>query len=118
MPAEARERLQVVSYTGAGVQTGVTKAPGETLPDPKDKIEILETYREALQLAAVRKWGRAITLLQQVLREDPEALEVWGQLATFSIRFERYDQAVDAYQHIIDLKGPEPNAYIAPAPRC
>lgn len=113
LPAEARERLQVVSYAGAGVQTGVTKAPGETLPDPKDKVEILETYREALQLAADRKWGRAITLLQQVLREDPEALEVWGQLATFSVHIERYDQAVDAYHHVIELKGPEPNAYIA-----
>jgi choline-sulfatase len=114
-PAETRERLQAVRYAGAGAQTDVTKASGETLPDPKDKIQILETYRESLQLAADRKWGRAITLLQQVLHKEPEALEVWRQLAAFSVRIERYDQAVDAYNHIIELKGPEPNAYLGAA---
>jgi Flp pilus assembly protein TadD len=97
------------------VPTDVTKASGEALPDPKDKLQILETYREALQLAADRKWGHAITLLQQVLHEDPGMLEVWGQLAAFAIRIERYDQAVDAYKHIIELKGPDPNACIGAA---
>jgi choline-sulfatase len=115
VPAEARERLQALGYAGGGAQADVTNASGETLPDPKDKIRILETYREALQLAADRKWGHAITLLQQVLHEDPGVLEVWGQLATFALRVERYEQAVDAYKHIIELKGPDPNAHIGAA---
>jgi choline-sulfatase len=115
VPAGAPERLQALGYAGAGAQADVTNASGETLPDPKDKVRILETYREALQLAADRKWGHAITLLQQVLHEDPGVVEVWGQLATYSVRIERYDQAVDAYKHIIELKGPEPNAYIGAA---
>jgi arylsulfatase A-like enzyme/Flp pilus assembly protein TadD len=111
--AEDRDRSQVPSY--AGTQTDVIKAPGETLPDPKEKREILGTYREALQLAADRQWRQAIRLLQQVLHEDPGVVEVWGQLATFAIRIERYDQAVDAYQHIIELKGSDPKAYIGAA---
>jgi arylsulfatase A-like enzyme/Tfp pilus assembly protein PilF len=115
VPAGARERLQALGYAGAVAQTDVTKAAGETLPDPKDKLQILETYREALRLGADRKWGHAITLLQQVLREDPGVLEVWWQLATFAIRIERYDQAVDAYKHIIEIKGPEPSACIGAA---
>jgi arylsulfatase A-like enzyme/Tfp pilus assembly protein PilF len=111
--AEDRERLQALGYVGA--QTDVTKAPGETLPDPKDKRQVLETYREAVQFAADRQWGQAITLLQRILREDPGMLDVWGQLATFAIRVERYDQAVDAYKHIIELKPSEATAYIGAA---
>jgi tetratricopeptide (TPR) repeat protein len=110
---EDRERLQAPGYAGA--QTDVTKASGETLPDPKDKRQILETYREAIQLAADRKWSQAISLLQRILREDPGMLNLWEQLATFALRLERYDQAVDAYKHIIELKESEPRAYIGAA---
>src|SRR4029077_4855620 len=52
--AEARERLQALGYVGA--QTDVAAGPGETLPDPKDMREILERYREAVDLAAERRW--------------------------------------------------------------
>jgi arylsulfatase A-like enzyme/Tfp pilus assembly protein PilF len=108
--AEDRERLQSLGYVGT--QTDVTKASGELLPDPKDKRQIVETYREAVQYAGDRKWGHAIALLQRILREDPGMLDVWGQLATYAIRIERYDQAVDAYRHIIELRPSEANAYL------
>src|SRR3989441_8056273 len=46
------------------------KDAGDARPDPKDKIGVLETYRAALDLAAGRKWGRAIALLQGIVKED------------------------------------------------
>jgi hypothetical protein len=52
VPADTRERLQALGYVGA--QTDVSVAPGETLPDPKDKRHILETYRAAIDLAGER----------------------------------------------------------------
>ena len=42
-------------------------------------------------------------------------IDVWEQLATFSIRSERYDQAVDAYKHIIELKPTQTTAYLGAA---
>ena len=110
---EDRERLQALGYAGA--LTDMTKASSETLPDPKDKRQMLETYREAVQLAADRKWSQAVSLLQRILREDPGMLNVWEQLGTLALRLERYDQAVDAYKHIIELKESEPRAYIGAA---
>ncbi len=111
--ADARERLQALGYVGA--QTDVSTSPGETLPDPKDKREILEQYRAAVDFAGERKWPQAIALLQRILREDPEMADVWSQLAVFATRFDRWDQAVDAYKHYIALKPQEPTAYIGAA---
>ncbi len=111
--AEDRERLQALGYVGA--QTDVTKASGDTLPDPKDKREILDTYRQAVEFAGERNWGQATALLRRILREDPGMIDVWDQLATFSIRAERFDQAVDAYKHIIELKPTFSNAYLGAA---
>jgi arylsulfatase A-like enzyme/Flp pilus assembly protein TadD len=111
--ADARERLQALGYVGA--QTEVSTKPGDTLADPKDKREILERYREAVDFASQRKWPQAIALLQQILRQDPEMADVWSQLATFATRLDRFDLAVDAYKHYITLKPEEPTAYIGAA---
>jgi choline-sulfatase len=113
VPADARERLQALGYVGA--QTDVSSAPGETLPDPKDKRETLERYRAAVDLAGDRKWPQAIEVLRQILRDDPEMADVWSQLATFALRIDRYDQALDAYKHLIELKPAESNGYIGAA---
>jgi len=110
---DARERLQALGYVGA--QNDIAIGPGEALPDPKDKRDILERYREAVDLAAERRWPQAIALLQQILRDDPEMADVWGQLAIFATRFDRSDLAVDAYKHHIELVPEEPTAYIGAA---
>jgi arylsulfatase A-like enzyme/Flp pilus assembly protein TadD len=111
--AEARERLQALGYVGA--QTGVPGQPGEELPDPKDKREILERYRAAVDLAGNGKWAGAITLLQQILKDEPEMADVWSQLATFAERTDRFDVAIDAYKHFIELKPSDPSGYIGAA---
>jgi len=50
--------------------------PGESLPDPKDKRQILEQYREAVDLAAARRWPQAIAVLEEILRGDPEMADL------------------------------------------
>jgi tetratricopeptide (TPR) repeat protein len=113
VPADARERLQALGYVGA--QTDVTTAPGDTLPDPKDKREILERYRAAVDAAGERKWREAIGLLQQILKDDPEMADVWSQLATFAGRLDRQDIALDAYKHFIELRPSDPGGYLGAA---
>ena len=111
--ADARERLQALGYVGA--QTDVPTTPGDALPDPKDKHEVLEHYREAVDLAGERRWLPAIARLQQILNDDPEMADVWSQLATFSARADRFDLAIDAFRHYIELKPSDPSGYIGAA---
>lgn len=113
VPADARERLQALGYVGA--QTDVSPGPDEALPDPKDKRDILERYRAAVDFASQRQWMPAIGLLQQILRDDPDMADVWSQLAVFATRLERFDLSVDAYKHYIALKPQEPTAYLGAA---
>ena len=58
---------QLARLTGDAPQPLPGRWP--SLADPKDKVEILERYRQALALVAERKWADAIPLLQRVLRE-------------------------------------------------
>ena len=110
--ADARARLQALGYVGA--QTDVRR-PSSELPDPKDKRDILEAYRSAVDLAGDRRWREAIPLLQRILRADPEMADVWNQLATFALRAGRPDLAVDAFKHFITLKPAEPIGYLGAA---
>ena len=111
--AENRQRLLSLGYVGA--PTEITSTPGADLPDPKDKREILERYRASVDLAAERKWGLAMSLLQQILVEDPGMGDIWGQLAVYAVREERYAQALDAYKHAIELRPSDPTNYIGAA---
>jgi arylsulfatase A-like enzyme/Flp pilus assembly protein TadD len=111
--AEARERLQALGYVGAHSEVSAT--PGEELPDPKDKREILERYRAAVDFAGQRQWPQAIALLQQILYEDPEMADVWSQLGVFATRVDRFDLSIDAYKHYIALRPQEPTAYLGAA---
>jgi arylsulfatase A-like enzyme/predicted Zn-dependent protease len=113
VPAEARERLQALGYVGAS--TDISTASGETLPDPKDKREVLERYRAAVDAATERNWREAVRLLQEIVKEDPEMADVWSQLATFAGRLDRQDLALDAYKHFIDLKPSDPGGYLGAA---
>lgn len=72
--------------------------------DPTDKIEIVEAYRRALDLARAHKWFESIALLQRIVRDDPELVEVWNRLAEFAARIDRLDVSVEAYSHVILLE--------------
>jgi arylsulfatase A-like enzyme/Tfp pilus assembly protein PilF len=113
VPADARERLQALGYVGT--QSEVTAKPGSTLADPKDKHEILERYRAAVDFAGEGKWTAAISLLQQILRDEPEMADVWSQLALFATRLDRFDLAIDAYKRHIALEPQDPSAYLGAA---
>jgi arylsulfatase A-like enzyme/Tfp pilus assembly protein PilF len=114
IPADARDRLQALGYVGAQADVAMPP-PGESLADPKDKHDVLERYRAAVDFAGARKWPEAIALLQQILRDEPEMADVWSQLAVFATRIDRHDQALDAYKHYIALKPEDPAAYIGAA---
>ena len=80
------------------------KAESGASADPKDKREVLETYRDALAAVADRRWPQAITLLGRVLKTDPMAADVWLQLGDVAGLIGRADVALDAYRHASDLR--------------
>jgi len=103
------ERTALASAMGKLVpRAAVTDLDPTSSPiDPKDKYEIVETYRAAVDLAASRKWAQAVRLLQSIVKQDGDLAEAWGRIGEYTARLDRLDQAADAYARAWTLR---PNA--------
>jgi choline-sulfatase len=95
-----RRRLAALGYVGT--QSGASLSlPGDRLPDPKDKIGILKQYREATELARTGRPAEAETLFRRLLREEPDMLDAWLQLADVYRRRAMTADMVNAYREVI-----------------
>jgi tetratricopeptide (TPR) repeat protein len=97
---EDKQRLAALGYVGGGSSASLS-LPGDSLPDPKDKVHILEKYRHAAELAGGLKFAEATAVYREVLREDPGMTDVWLQLAEVYIRQGQMADAVAAYGVVI-----------------
>ena len=98
--ADDRARLAALGYVGT--QTGsALKLPGDQLPDPKDKVKILQLYRDAGQLAAAGRMDEAAQTYETLVREDSAMTDVWLKLADVRARQGRHEQALAAYKQVI-----------------
>ena len=95
-----RQRLAALGYVGGGSSVALS-LPGDKLPDPKDKVKILERYRQAADLAGAAKFDAAVAGFRAVLTEDPEMLDVWRQLAEVEVRRGNMPEAIAAYRQVV-----------------
>jgi len=109
--AEERETLAALGYVGASGAAALHTA-ADSLPDPKDKVHALETYRRASALAGERRFLEAIPLYKKILTEDPGMSDVWLQLAQVSERSGQDAQAAEAFKRAIAI-APDPGALVA-----
>jgi tetratricopeptide (TPR) repeat protein len=95
-----RQKLAALGYVGT--QSGASlQLPGDRLPDPKDKIEVLQTYRRAVRLSGERRYAEAIAALEKVLAGDPAMIDARLQLAEANNRLGRVGEALAAYREVI-----------------
>jgi tetratricopeptide (TPR) repeat protein len=98
--ASDREKLAALGYVGT--QSGSSlQLPGDQLPDPKDKVETLETYRRAMRLSGEKKYADAMALFKRLLDTDPGMTDVWLQLAEAHSRQGQMDAALAAFKQVI-----------------
>lgn len=95
-----RQRLAALGYVGGGSSVALS-LPGDTLPDPKDKVKLLERYREAVDLAGALELDAAAAGFRAILAEDPEMTDVWRQLAEIEVRRGNMPEAITAYRQVI-----------------
>ena len=123
-PHERQNKADAASALQRDLRAGLNRLIGaadgrkeaaDLRADPKDRFELLETYRAALDLGARRKWGAAIALLQGIVKQDDGIVEAWRQIATFAMSLDRYDVAADAYGHVIALEPSKADGYLGSA---
>jgi tetratricopeptide (TPR) repeat protein len=104
---EDRQKLAALGYVGT--QTGATlQLPGDQLPDPKDKVGVLQKYKRATDLAGERRFEEAIAAYRDLLREDADMTDVWLQLAEIYGRRGMTTDAVGAYKEVVARKPKDP----------
>jgi arylsulfatase A-like enzyme/thioredoxin-like negative regulator of GroEL len=108
--AEDRSRLAALGYVGG--QAPRVSAPTGALPDPKDKVNVLLIYREAVSLVGAGKIPDGLALLRQVLADSPDMLDVWLHVAGANVRLGRLEEAYQAYREVIRRKPDESGALL------
>lgn len=106
---EDRRRLAALGYVGTQSGASISDS-GDRLPDPKDKIGVLQKYKRATDLARDRRLADAIALYRELLREEPEMTDVWLQLAEIYGRRGMTRQMVAAYKEVIERNPKDPAA--------
>ncbi|MBA3296589.1 MAG: sulfatase-like hydrolase/transferase [Acidobacteria bacterium] len=104
---EDRQKLAALGYVGTQSRPSL-ELQGDRLPDPKDKIQVLQKYKRAADLAGQRRFGEAIGLYRELLRDDPGMTDVWLQLADVLVRRGLTGDAVDAYKEVLKRNPKDP----------
>jgi choline-sulfatase len=112
--AAEREQFQALGYVGMQADLGAD-VPGEKLPDPKDKVGVLEEYRKAVTLAARRDYEGAIAGLRRILQDNPDMADVWQQVGNLLTRVDRTEEALGAYKRFVALKPAQSSGLVAVA---
>ena len=96
-----RQRLAALGYVGSAGASTLSR-PAETLPDPKDKVDVLEGFQRANDLAGRMQFVEAVEAYRAVLADNPEMIDVWRALAQTYMRLGRPADAVAAFRHVIE----------------
>lgn len=100
--ADDLQRLQALGYVGSQAHVA-PEAPGDSLPDPKDKAPVLQAWRRATELAARREYDESIALLRQVLADSPTMKDGWLQLGAELMKAGRPAEALDAFRRLVEV---------------
>jgi tetratricopeptide (TPR) repeat protein len=111
--AEDRARLAALGYVGS--EAPRLTAPGETLPDPKDKVDVLVLYREAVDSVGTRQMDAGIRQFREVLDKAPDMIDAWLQYADANFRMGRLEASYQAYREVVQRRPDQASALLGAA---
>jgi tetratricopeptide (TPR) repeat protein len=109
---EQLKRLAALGYVTTQVDLP-PEASGAALPDPKDKIAVLQNYRRVVDFAQEGRLAAAIDLLRSILKDEPTMADLWLQLAMLQRRVGNTSQSIEAYQRVLRLRPHNTSAALA-----
>jgi tetratricopeptide (TPR) repeat protein len=94
--AEERARLAALGYL-----SGAASPADGPLRNPRDHIRILARVQEAFTLYRTGRYVESVELCRAILRDDPDLVDVYTQLAGSLRRLGRLEEARDAYREAV-----------------
>ncbi len=96
---ETMRALAALGYIGG--QAPDTGKSFRDLPDPKDRLEVYAKMGKARGLSRGKESAQAITLLEEVLAEDPEVVDAWFTLANVQFRQRNWEKSAEYYRETL-----------------
>jgi choline-sulfatase len=110
--AAVADKLAVLGYVAP---VGAVDPDPLTPIDRQQQVEIVETYRTAVNRAADGALSDAMQLLDGMVRRYPRIAAAWRQLGDFATVAGRLDRAVDAYRRAATLRPGDADDHLAAA---
>jgi arylsulfatase A-like enzyme/Flp pilus assembly protein TadD len=86
---EDAAKLAALGYVGSTVS-----ATGP-LPDPKDKLDVLRAFGTANDDLRMRRFAKAVAVMEPLMRENPDFVSGWGVLAQAYRELGKKEQALE-----------------------
>lgn len=96
-----QQKLQSLGYVASS--SAKTPVPGDTLPDPKDRIELANLLHTALFDVEDARYEQAVVKLQKILAVQPDMATAALQLGTTLVTLKRYPKAITPLRKAVDL---------------
>ncbi|MBN2327594.1 MAG: sulfatase-like hydrolase/transferase [Candidatus Omnitrophica bacterium] len=109
MPASERqissERMETLASLGyaAGSSAEGMIAPGEALPDPKEKLDVYLLVDRGLGLLSQGYAFRSIDLFEEALRKDPENPTPYVNLGLAYAKVNQWDKAIELTRKSVEM---------------
>lgn len=103
--AATRERLAALGYVGSLTDPGQLR--GRTLADPKEKIAVYNALAEARETAKDGRPGEAVEIIRKIVAGDPAIPDAYFSLGSLLVEERRFDEAVAAFERVLELKPDE-----------
>ncbi|MFW6198894.1 MAG: sulfatase-like hydrolase/transferase, partial [Acidobacteriota bacterium] len=96
---DAAERLRALGYIGSA-PADVGDGP---LPDPKDKLPLLQDLTRGQSLVQARRPEPAVEILRDVIERDDRIVDAHVSLGNALFQLERYEEAAAAFRAAVEL---------------
>ena len=97
-PASAEEMARLAAL---GYLSGAASHTGGLLKNPRDNIQVLEQVQKTFELNRQQKYRESIELCREILKSNPDLVDVYTQMAGDLRRLGRDDEALAAYREAI-----------------
>ena len=98
---EQSESLHALGYLGSS-STSVTDSNKASGPDPKQRIATANLLYRALVASENQKYGDAVPILEEVLKQEPNTSIAYMQLGRAYVALKQYQQAIPPLQHVVE----------------
>ncbi len=99
---EAMEKLAALGYVGAGAEAGPAKAD-RLRADPKDVIAVFNRLRRANAAVRDRRFGEALPILREVLRDDPKNAFARVVMGSAHMGMDQYPDAIRWFHKYLEV---------------